>query len=126
MDAVIAPAEILANYVVESNKIKSTGVDHRAFLPGKDGERSLFRIDGLCTEYVAATGQAFVGNLRDRKILGWAALRAADVSVLNPLRLRADEPPPRHAVIDNWPTELDEQRKLALELARVSQCFRWP
>jgi len=127
MDVAIAPEEQLANYLLESSKIKGTSVDHRAFLPGRDGERSVFRIDGLCKELIATTGQAFVlENRPDKQIVGWAAFKAADVFGLNRLRLRADEPPPRHAVIDNWPAEPEERRKLALELARASECCLWP
>lgn len=126
MQAEIDPAEELANFIVESSKIKATGVDHRAFLPGGDGERSVFRIGGLCQEYIAAYGQAFVGNARDKKILGWATVQAAAVSGLVPLRLRADEPPPRHAVIDQWPTEPQQKRLLAMELAKAATCVRYP
>jgi hypothetical protein len=78
MDPEVADAEQIANFILESSKIRSDGnIHHRAFLPGKnDGERSVMRVSGLSEEYAAATGQAFVGNPRNKKVLGWGELPA--------------------------------------------------
>jgi len=126
MDGDVADTERLANFVLESNKLTRDGVHFKAFLPGGDGQRSLFRIDGLSDEYVAATGQAFVGNLRDKLVLGWGTIRAASIRKVIPLLLRADKPPPRHAVIEGWPDEIERRRALAMQLASKSDAHKCP
>ena len=118
--------EPLANFVLEENKFKPDGVHWRAFRPGSDGERSVFRVQDLCDEYIAATGQAFVGNLRDKQILGWARLSASAVRAGTPLLARPDVPPPRHAVIVGWPSEKERQKALAMLLASRATARRWP
>src|SRR5690348_13995276 len=101
MDPEVADEEQIANFILESSKLRADGtIHHRAFLPGKnDGERSVMRIGGLSQEFVAATGQAFVGNPRDKKILGWGQLQAAAIRHAQPLEVVSDVPPPRHALI---------------------------
>jgi hypothetical protein len=127
MDSEVAEQEQIANFILESNKFRPDGSVHpNAFRPSKDGERSVMRVDGLSREYVAATGQAFVGNYRDKKILGWGQLRVGDVRSSNVLRVEADRPPPRHALILGWPPKRDKQDALTLFLASLTQPHRWP
>ena len=127
MDSEVADEEQIANFVLESNKFRSDGSVHpNAFRPGRDGERSVMRINGLSTEYVAATGQAFVGNLRDKKILGWGELNVGAVRGSRALEVLSDVPPPRHALIKGWPSERDKQDALTLFLASITTPRRWP
>lgn len=119
-------AEALANYIVESNKFKRGSVDHRAYLPGRDGERSVFRTDGLANEDVAALGQTNVAAARNKTLLGWATIFAEIVRRAIPLTVRSDEPPPRHAVIESWPEALEERRKLAMFLASKAETTKCP
>jgi len=54
----IADRERLAIFVFDSDDMKEDGAHWRAFMPGKsDGERSLYRVDGLDFCDVAAIGQ---------------------------------------------------------------------
>lgn len=128
MDPEVADDEQIANFVLESNKIRSDGnIHHRAFLPGKnDGERSVMRISGLSEEYAAANGQAFVGNPMNKTILGWGELSAAAIRTVNPLTVVADVPPPRHALIGGWPAAPEQRMALAMALAAKSTTRRWP
>jgi hypothetical protein len=132
MDSEVADEEQIANFILESNKFRPDGTVHpRAFLPGKnDGERSVMRISGLSAEYTAATGQAFVGNLRDRKVLGWGQISAAEIRSPNALGIAldvvSDVPPPRHALINGWPPERERRDALALLLASKAKPRRWP
>lgn len=128
--------EQLTNYVVESNKFrsdKSSSGDTRdvlhfkAFLPDNSGERSVFRMDGLDHGTVVEWGRVFVAQPRDKsRILGWGRIPAGIVRRQRPLRVRADEPPPRHAVIDQWPSDIEQSRALAMELASASVATKLP
>lgn len=131
----IGDAENLTNFVLESNKFRndksadgrSRVVLHfKALMPDNAGERSVFRMDGLSQDVIAELGRVFVAQPRDKKILGWGKINAATVRQREPLRVRADEPPPRHAVIDRWPVEVEHTRALAMELAQAAEATRLP
>lgn len=114
-------AELLTNYVDEDDKIKNHEITWRAFRPGRDGERSVYRNDGLSDESILDIGRAFVGLQKNRPIFGWGQVPAGFVRAQAPLRVRADEPPPRHAVIDLWPSDPEAIRGLCMALARVAR-----
>lgn len=120
----------IANYVLDADKFKADAVDHRAFLPDKSGERSVFCVAGFTDAEAAAWGQTMVGDVRQpaRVIKGWAQFPASLVKsqLAQPLDLRVDEPPPRHGVIVGWPTAKEDQRKLAMFLASKAEPKRWP
>ena len=50
-------------------------------------------------------------SLRARADIKFPSIRRVN------LRARADEPPPRHAIIFNWPTQRDSVMETALRLA---------
>ena len=125
MQQEIADTEGLAIFVYDSGKMKRDGVHWRAFLPGKDNERSLFRVDELSEQEIALIGRAgAAGNRQDQQLQGWAQIGASDVRSRPPLELIADEPPPRHGVIKGWPAALEERNKLAMALAGVARTVR--
>ncbi len=68
MPSEIADTERLAIFVFDSDDMKEDGVHWRAFLPGKDGERSLYRIDGLDFCEVAAIGQQLAEQRVSQKL----------------------------------------------------------
>jgi hypothetical protein len=116
-DAAITNDEFVAHYVLESGKFKPDGVNHRLFLPSKrTNDKSVFRISGLTVQEITDIGMEHVGGPQSKPILGWAELLAGDVRNLK-LTLRRDEPPPRHALIESWPSSPEDQRILALSLA---------
>jgi len=126
MQGAIANTERLAIYVLDSGKLKASGVHWRAFIPGNDGERSFFRTDGLTVEQISRIGQREVGDPEGRPIRGWAQLIAQNVLDARPLQLIPAEPPERHGVIINWPPEIQERNKLAMQLANVALKHEWP
>jgi len=126
MQADIADSERLAVFVFHSNEMKEDAVHWRAFLPGKDGERSLFRVDGLDYYEIAAIGQECAAARPNEKLQGWAIISAADVRKLQGLQLKADNTPPRHGFIDTWPDDKNDRRILAMSLADVAATTRFP
>jgi len=118
--------EKLTNYVLESNKFKADAIHWRAFMPSSDGERSVFRMDDVDHESVIELGRVFVGQPRNKPILGWGRISAGTVREQLPLRVKADEPPPRHAVIDQWPPEVEQRRVLAMTLASAAATIQLP
>src|SRR5258708_13680488 len=105
MHPAIADTERLAIFVFDSD-MKEDGAHWRAFMPDKQyGERSLYRVDDLDFCDIAAIGQEVARKRPEKKLRGWALIFASDVRGLSDLRLRSDEPPDRHGVIDCWPAE---------------------
>jgi hypothetical protein len=121
----VADEENLARFLTQSSQFNSTMVKPAAFLPNpKDWETSVSRhgpepregLWELGAEAVAAGG---------RSLHGAALLKARAVRDA-PLEVAADEPPPRHAVICNWPIETDpdlrkaKHKELAIRLASAA------
>ena len=72
-------------------------------MPAKNGELSVYRIDGLERDEVITIGKRFVADLRGKTLLGFASVAAA-VPMGSGLRIVGTEKPhPRHANISNWP-----------------------
>jgi hypothetical protein len=114
----IADTERLAIFVLDSEDLREDGAHWRAFLPDKrDGERSFYRVNGLDFCDVAAIGLAVASTRPTQKLRGWAIISASEVRKLQGLRLRPDEPPPRHGVIFSWPSEKQDKRSFAQSLA---------
>ncbi len=122
----IADSERLAIFVFDDD-MKEDGAHWRAFMPGKsDGERSLYRTDGLDFCEVAAIGQEVARQRPDNKLRGWAVISASDVRALPGLQLKEAEPPERHGIIDSWPTERIDKVSLAQSLADAAATIRFP
>jgi hypothetical protein len=126
LPAIVDDAEELTNFVIESNKFRKealpTGgtkdvLHYKAFMCDKGGERSVFRMGGLAHNVIVEWGRVFVALQRDKSLLGWGQIPAGTVRQVTSLRVRSDEPPPRHAVIDQWPIDIEQSRALALVLA---------
>jgi len=125
LDEQVADAEQLTNFILESNKFTTelvngvavTKVHYKAFFSTKPHEQSVFRMNGLQDDVVEALGRTFVGLQREKPIYGWGRVSAGTVRETVPLAVRADEPPPRHAVIHNWPADVEHRRTLAIQLA---------
>lgn len=131
----VSGAEQLTNFVLESNKFRreklaaggTRDVMHfKAFMPDTGGERSVFRMDGLDEASVMELGRVFVAQPREKPLLGWGRLSADQVHAVGSLRVRGDEPPPRHAVIDAWPVDIELCRVLAMELASAAVATKLP
>lgn len=101
LNATVADNEDLARFLTSSSQFNSFGVKPSAFLPNpKVRATSVFRHGGNPPEGLWQLGRALA--LGGRTIHGAAICKALHVrSVL--LAVEAEEPPPRHANITNWP-----------------------
>ena len=124
-DPAILDSEHLAHFILEQNKIRGDGtVHHRALMPStKTGNKSVFRVDGLDDHVVCDLGRKEVGQPQGRLILGWADLVALDVREQK-LKVRPDEPPSRHALVEGWPPAIEDQRTVAMVLAQRASLKR--
>src|SRR5712691_10115443 len=96
----VAEDEDLARFLVQSNQFNATLVKPALFLPSrKDRETSISRHGAEPSDRLWKIGVETAGG---RKLYGAAIIRASDVSSVQ-LKVVADEPPPRHAVIRDWP-----------------------
>jgi len=116
--------EDLARFLTQSNQFNSIMVKPSAFLPDhKARETSISRHGHTPLERLWEIGLVAAGN---RKLYGAALFKARDVRTVQ-LEVIADEPPPRHAVIKNWPwPEIDpelqkaKQKELAASIASAA------
>ena len=115
--------ESLARYLLEKSKFsRTTGrVKHRAFLPPRDLRLSVFRTQGMSCDEVQKMGEESVAE--DRTLYGWASLAAQSVRSIdkNGLAVEPDPPPDRHASIEGWPEDKNEQMLRALQLASIAK-----
>ncbi len=119
----VDPAEPLARFILNKGDYRADGtVRHRLFLPApKTGQTSVFRIFGLSENAIWGIGDNEVAQKRPPLSL----IGRADIfvrQVLNTgLHIDADDIPPRHANISNWPTEQSAKRLIAIELSGMAQ-----
>lgn len=120
----VEPAEPLARFILNKGDYRADGtVRHRIFLPSpKTGQTSVFRIFGLSENAIWVIGDKEVAQKRKPPL---SLIGRADIfvrQVLNTgLHIDADDIPPRHANIANWPIEQSAQRLIAMELAGMAQ-----
>jgi hypothetical protein len=116
----IAPTEPLTRYLIHRKGFFSeveNRVKRRAFMPHpRDNETSVFRIQDAAEPRIWAMGRTFVADPQGRPLYGRADILASLVTDLR-LTTRAEDAPPRHAVISGWPQEESERLSLAQELA---------
>jgi hypothetical protein len=125
----VAGEEDLARFITSSGGYNSLGAKPSAFMPEiEHRETSVFRHDGKPPEELWAMGEQYAAQ--GRTIYGAAFVKANNVRAIQ-LDVFADEPPPRHAVIRNWPwTESDPDlrkaahKELAILLARDAQLLK--
>jgi hypothetical protein len=120
-DPEVSPQEPLATFVIESNKFRGNNLHFKALMPGgPDANRSVFRTLGCTDAEIQAIGVAEVATPRGKTLLGWGTVKTSAVRQLG-LHVRRDEPPPLHAVIENWPNAVEDKRALAMELAAQAE-----
>lgn len=116
--------EDLARFLVQSNQYNTMLVKPTAFLPSpKSRETSVSRHGAKPLDHLWELGAVAAG---ERKLHGAAIIRAQVVATAQ-LTVVADEPPPRHAVIRDWPwidgdPELQkaQQKEKAVSLASAA------
>jgi hypothetical protein len=116
--------EELARFLTQSGHFNSLVVRPAAFLPNpRDRETSVSRHGQEPADSLWALGRLAAEG---RKLYGAGIFTAQAVRAVQ-LCVAADEPPPRHAVICNWPWVDDDpelqkakQKELALSLSRAA------
>lgn len=81
-----------------------------------DRATSVYRTLGLSIEEIWTLGRLSAGVGRQRTMLARGDLKVAAI-LQHRLRISRDEPPPRHAVIHNWPEGKSARMLIAQQLA---------
>lgn len=93
--------EDLARFLTSSSQFNAQMAKPSAFLPSvRDRETSVFRHGGEPRATLWALGDEHAAG--NRTVHGAAIIKARDVRAAQ-LDVVAEEPPPRHAVIQGWP-----------------------
>ena len=119
----VADEEKLIRFLTSRSQFNATMVKHSAFLPETETwETSVFRHGSEPREALWAIGDEHAAR-GGRNIHGAAIFKAHSVRAAR-LDVIADEPPPRHGTIRNWPLVEDDpvsqkaqQKELAMLLA---------
>ena len=126
LSAEISLEEPLARFLTSSRQYNSHGPKPVAFMPNPaDGTTSVFRHDETPMDALWKIGSSVIGD-RELKLHGAAIVTTRVVTSLG-LDAVPDEPPLRHAVISNWPSDvgIEKARRLemALQIASVARMF---
>ncbi len=119
------PGEPLTRYVYSTShfSISSDRVKAGAFMPDSKGKTSVFRVSGLLRGYIRDTLAMTARQDKEAKCAGHFHVR--DVLAVK-LRLDPNNIPERHANIVSWPSEKEEQKTLAQELASSAEFELYP
>jgi hypothetical protein len=118
----VVATEALCRYVMDKNYFRKSDlrVKPNAFMPAKNGEVSVYRIDDLERSEIFDIGTKYVAELRRKPLLGYASVKAS-VPMANGLRISGTaEPHPCHANITGWPGG-SADRLIAMKLAEFAQ-----
>jgi hypothetical protein len=110
----------LSRFILESSRISSGQVNHRAFMPPPDLELSTYNIDDLTTDGIWQIGDAVRAAQAKETLYGRADLLAHDVYNVK-LRPVRDDQPARHVVIIGWPDDKAQQKSKAQLLAAAAE-----
>lgn len=120
----IAPSEDVTCFIYDRRKIsfEEKRAKYNAFLPDNDGERSVFRTIFLTNEYIRFIGD-FIGGKRSKTLFARATIKVQKIINSHLIIEPQDDPeiPKRlgkwHAVIIGWPSEKEDRRAIAIDLA---------
>lgn len=110
--------DILGRFAVDDSFFRASdlSVKARAFVPAKDGCTSVFIVTDMSHAECVAHGEKYVAPERGKPIRGYVKVQAGFVFQI-PLDIQNDQPPPRHANILGWETDLDAAKTQALIIA---------
>ncbi|MDQ6993168.1 MAG: hypothetical protein Q9M31_06795 [Mariprofundus sp.] len=117
--AITDPTELIGRHITQKSYYRSGDgtVKHNAFMPNKNGETSVYQINGLSNEEVWEIGDRFVGAIIGRHILGHAEIPSGSILSKSLSIIPKPKPHPLHADIMNWPESSSEKKALAIKLA---------
>lgn len=119
MPDIVDPHELLARFLTHRTQFSRQNKRVRtvAFMPPADLRLSVFRVEGLDNNKIWQIGEKKVVSQSGKTLYGRAEIRAQLVEKTG-LSIDPDNNPPRHANIIGWPLEKNEQKLIALELAK--------
>jgi hypothetical protein len=98
-------------FSVQNNRVKVS-----AFMPNRERELSVFRIQDLPEEQIWEIGQRYVSEPQSKTLYARGDVLASVVTENN-LTIDPDDHPPRHANVLGWPEDKSAQKLIATELA---------
>jgi len=111
----VADGKDLARFLPSSSQFNTKGAKPSAFLPApKSGETSVFRHGAEPAAELWQIGDKYLAKVRGAAIVKSSDVRAVGLSVT------ADEPPPRHAAIRDWPLDNDPELQKAKQKERAA------
>jgi hypothetical protein len=117
---VVADEEQLSRFLTQSSQYRGGRVKPASLLPDRAFlNTSVFRVG----KDEAALKKTWAAVNDANRTLHGAAVLSAETVRKNGLEVRAEEPPPRHANIERWPTSDDpelqkaSQKEIAVKLA---------
>jgi len=122
----VADGESLTRFLTQSGHYNSVGPKPSAFLPSpKTRNTSIFRIGNDPVAVCGAWEQH--ASESDRTLRGYAVFQAGDARSLS-LDVVAEDPPPAHANLENWPWIEDDpdlqkakQKEIAMGLVSKAE-----
>ena len=129
MPDVVAPDELLARYIVSSRWVRKTDqtVKPDAYIPDDSLELSVTRHLKLSENEIWRIGKTIAANI-PRNLHGRADVKTSYVTAQN-LEVVAQPLPgvnPNHANITNWPSNKEDRKMCALEIARAANFIANP
>lgn len=117
------PGEPLTRFVYSRSHFGGGRVKQSAFLPNHSGETSVFRVSALSREYIRDTLALTARQDVTAKCAGHISVRDVFTAKLS---LDPNNTPERHANIVAWPSEKEEQKMRAQELANKAELELYP
>jgi hypothetical protein len=117
----VDPSEDLTKFIFNRSQFSTSNdrVKYSAFMPPPNKRLSVFRIAGLAENDVWEIGET-IGERRTLPLLAHADIKVSFVAETG-LKIDADDIPPRHANIIDWPEDHSAVILKAKELARKAQ-----
>jgi hypothetical protein len=117
----VDPSEDLTKFIFNRSQFSTSNdrVKYSAFMPPPNKRLSVFRIAGLAENDVWEIGET-IGERRTLPLLARADIKVSFVATTG-LKIDADDIPPRHANIIDWPEDHSAVILKAKELARKAQ-----
>lgn len=117
----VDPSEDLIKFIFNRSQFSPSNdrVKYSAFMPPPNRRLSVFRIAGLAENDVWEIGET-IGERRTLPLLARADIKVSFVAETG-LKIDADDIPPRHANIIDWPEDHSAVILKAKELARKAQ-----
>jgi len=115
----VAASEQIARYILSKRhfSVSSRTVKYGAYLPASDNETSVYRISNISEKEIWDIGRKYVAGPSKRTLHARGDATAVAITKTGLEISPETTPHPLHANIVNWPSEKDEQKMLAVEIA---------